>query len=177
MKKIAVTLVLILMSMTSVFAQYDKNWALGLRVGEPLGVNVRKYFSFGERAFDVNIGTYGFLYGRVREYNKNIIYDSAGLMFQGIYSWHTPIFNSDNFHAYYGFGGQINSRNRPLGLANRDSFRVISLGPAVAAGVEFKIPGNDLGVFLDAGGYAEIAPKPLFLNLQISGGLRVNLVK
>lgn len=177
MKKITLTSAIVLITVVSSFAQYEKNWALGLRVGEPLGLNVRKYFSFGERAFDVNIGTFGFMYGRVRSYNKDIIYNGAGLMFQGIYSWHTQLFNSEKVHGYYGFGGQINSRNRPLEIGNRDSFKAISVGPAGAAGIEFALPQNDLAIFLDAGGYVEIAPKPFFLNPQISGGLRVNLVK
>jgi hypothetical protein len=178
MKKVALTLVVVVVTAISSFGQYESNWALGLRVGEPLGLNIRKYFSYGDRAFDVNIGTFGLLYGRERYYNKKKIYASAGVMFQAIYSWHFSAFNSDNFHVYYGLGGQINSRDRVLDTGIReDKFRVISVGPAGAAGMEFTLPDKNLGIFLDAGGYLEIAPKPFFPNAQISAGLRVNLVK
>ncbi|MGK0139817.1 MAG: hypothetical protein ACI9DJ_003282, partial [Algoriphagus sp.] len=80
-------------------AQYDKNIAVGFRVGEPLGINVRKYFQYGDKAFDVNIGTYGWFYGQHRKYrdggyhlldNKGNFPSSqpVGAMVQGIYSWH-----------------------------------------------------------------------------------------
>lgn len=49
--------VLILSSINTAQAQYDYNWAVGFRVGEPLGFNLRKYFQNGDRAFDINIGT------------------------------------------------------------------------------------------------------------------------
>jgi hypothetical protein len=184
LKMIKKNLILLLLAIfTSYFssAQYDKNWAIGLKIGEPVGLNIRKYFSFGEKAFDVNIGSYGFIYGSTRYYNKNKnpapIYDQAGVMLQGIYSWHKTLTRKERLHVYYGFGGQLNSRNRPLGSGNRDSFKVISVGPAGNAGIEFEIPENDLAVFLDAGGYLEVAPKPFFANPQINIGLRLNLVK
>ena len=70
MKKQLALLVLVIITTFSASAQYDNNWAIGLRVGEPLGINVRKHFAQGDRAFDVNIGTYGFLYGRQRDYGR-----------------------------------------------------------------------------------------------------------
>lgn len=163
----------------SLMAQYDNNWAIGFRAGEPLGVNVRKYFDSGYRAFDVNVGTYGFIYGRQRRYNKGY-YKTAGLMIQGIYSWHTALFNRDWLHAYYGFGGQINSRNHypdsRIGQLD-DTERKISLGPTAAAGLEFKIPNQDLAIFIDGGAYLEVLPAPLFFNWQGSAGVRLNLIR
>jgi hypothetical protein len=78
--KLALTLIITLVSFGSVFAQYENNWAVGLKIGEPLGLNIRKYFSYGDRVFDVNIGSYGFLYGRERNYRKDQIYNEAGVM-------------------------------------------------------------------------------------------------
>lgn len=177
MKKTLLIFICSLLFSISSFAQYRNNWAVGLKVGEPLGLNIRKYFREGERTFDVNIGTYGFLYGDVRNYRNEEIYSAFGGMVQGIYSYHRKLFNSERNHLYYGFGGQVNSRNRPLGIGTRDSFRVISIGPTVNSGIEFAIPSSDMGFFIDAGAYAEIAPKPLFMNLQANCGLRVNLIK
>ncbi|MGL4631008.1 MAG: hypothetical protein ACRCVT_07360 [Leadbetterella sp.] len=160
---------------SSVFAQ-DKNWALGLKVGEPIGLNIRKYFRDNERAFDVNIGSFGFMWGakRTRGKDDELIYDGAGIMFQGIYNFYKTLGRNDNVGVYYGFGGQANSRNRPSTLS-RDQFRVVSFGPAVNAGIQVDIPDNDLDVFLEIGGYGEIAPKPFFLALNGALGLRLNV--
>lgn len=180
MKKITsfLTLILIIASLSDIYAQYDYNWAVGFRVGEPLGMNVRKYFRNGDRAFDVNIGTYGFLYGNKRKYNKGE-YQAAGVMIQGIYSWHHELGRRGRIHAYYGFGGQINSRKhyKVTGI-NFSNESKLSLGPTGAAGMEFMIPNQpNLAFFLDAGLYLEALPAPFFHNTQISGGLRLNLDK
>jgi hypothetical protein len=175
--KLALTLIITLISVGRIFAQYENNWAVGLKVGEPLGLNIRKYFSYGDRVFDVNIGSFGFLYGRERNYRKNQIYNEAGVMVQGLYQFHRSLGKNDKLHTYYGFGGQINSRNRSPKIGERDAFRVISLGPAVNAGIELSIPENDLSVFIDAGGYLEIAPKPFFMAPNVNIGLRINIMK
>lgn len=175
--KLAIILTVTLLSVGSSFAQYDKNWAVGLKVGEPLGLNIRKYFSYGDRVFDVNVGSFGFLYGRQRNYRKEQLYNAAGVMVQGLYQFHRPLGKREKLRFYYGFGGQINSRNRPPKLGERNSFRVISLGPAVNSGIELSIPENDLSVFLDAGGYVEIVPKPFFMAPNVNLGLRINLMK
>jgi|GEM_PF-454520 hypothetical protein len=182
MKIQLILLTLFITTTLTVSAQYDNNWAVGLRVGEPLGINVRKYFAQGERAFDVNIGTYGFLYGRKRNYgrgqNKGEYFD-AGLMVQGVYSWLWSPGAGDMFHFSYGFGGQINNRNHLLERfrGNRaDKVKKISLGPTAVGGIEVSLPNNDLAVFLDGGAYVEALPSIFFFNWQVSGGVRLNLV-
>lgn len=182
MKKQLILLVLILVTTFSASAQYDNNWALGLRVGEPLGINVRKYFAFGDRAFDVNIGTYGFLYGRDRTYGRGQNkgeYKNSGLMIQGIYSWIWSPGQGDLLHFSYGVGGQINNRDHYLDKligVREDKVKKLSLGPAVVGGIEVNLPNNDLAIFLDGGGYLEALPTPFFGNWQVSGGVRLNLV-
>lgn len=182
--KLAFTLIITFICLGTAFGQYENNWAVGLKVGEPLGLNIRKYFSYGDRVFDVNVGAYGLLIGGTRYYynkdkeNSRPIYDQAGVMFQGIYQFHRGIGKSEKIHVYYGFGGQINSRRRPDKLGQPESsFMAISLGPAVNSGIELKLPENDMAVFLDAGGYVEIAPKPFFLAPTLNIGLRVNIIK
>lgn len=178
-KLIAILLIFTGIGLGTAQAQYDSNFAIGLRIGEPLGLNLRKYFQYGDKAFDVNIGTYGLLYGGSREYLKGN-YDGAGFMFQGIYSWHKSIFSKDRLHIYYGFGGQINSRNYypddRIGERN-NSERKLSLGPAVAGGFEFNLPSNELGIFIDVGTYMEAIPRPFYFHPTINGGVRLNLVK
>ena len=58
-KKLAFILIVTLLSIGSSTAQYENNWAVGLKVGEPLGLNIRKYFSYGNRVFDLNVGSFG----------------------------------------------------------------------------------------------------------------------
>jgi hypothetical protein len=152
----------------------DRNWAVGLKIGEPLGLNVRKYFNDGDKAFDFNVGSYGFLYGRNRTYKKKSLYEEAGIMFQGILHYNRVLGRNDKVNVYYGYGGQINSRNVPL-EQYRDKIRIVSFGPAVNAGIELALPENDLSVFLDAGGYGEIAPKPFFFAANLNLGLRLNI--
>ena len=171
--------ILIISSFSEVKAQYDYNWAVGFRIGEPIGFNLRKYFQNGDRAFDINIGTYGLLYNRQRRYN-NGEYKTAGLMIQGMYLFQHQIFNRDWAHVYYGFGGQVNSRKHFPDAWKNESIKSVSklsLGPAGTAGVEFKLPSQPLAFFIDGGVYVEALPSPFFINGQVSGGLRLNIVK
>ncbi len=181
MKKLlfAFSTTLIIGFSSSTYAQYDYNWAVGFRVGEPLGFNARKYFQNGDKAFDINIGTYGFLYNRQRRYNAGE-YKTAGLMVQGIYLWQNQVFNRDWAHVYYGFGGQVNNRSHYADILKGekvDHVKKVSLGPAGEAGIELKLPNQPIAFFLDTGLYVEAIPSPLFLNWQVGGGLRLNLIK
>lgn len=92
---------------TTAVAQYN-NWSVGFRLGEPSGINVRKYFGTNH-AFDLNIGTYGGLYGTKRSYRTGE-YKSVGLTIQGHYLWHKALTKSESIRGYYGFGGQVNNR-------------------------------------------------------------------
>lgn len=155
-------------------AQYN-NFAFGFRLGEPAGVNVRKYF--GENhAFDLNIGTYGGLYGTTRDYRSGR-YKSIGLSIQGHYLWHDRLFSSEALRAYYGFGGQINSRRYyPDRLAAINEYEsTISLGGSGVAGIEYFVPNKPYSIFAEVGVYAEVIPAPLFLNVSTGLGIRFNL--
>lgn len=171
--------ILFAISSLSSFAQYDRNFALGLRIGEPLGLNIRKYFQGGDKAFDINVGTYGLLWRNQVRYLKGE-YNGAGFGVQGIYSWHRRPFSSNNFHVYYGFGGQVNNRNHypddRIGERNNKE-RKLSLGPAGIAGFEFDIPSNDLAFFMEVGSYLEVLPRPLFWHPTGALGVRLNLIR
>lgn len=183
MKKLlfAFTTILILGTTSKTFAQYDYNWAAGFRVGEPLGFNLRKYFQNGDKAFDINVGTYGFIYNRKRSYNGGE-YRTSGLMIQGVYLWQHEVFRRDWAHVYYGGGLQINNRNhyffsRNVTPPQEIRSKKIALGPTGTAGFELKLPKQPLAFFLDAGLYIEALPSPFFINPQVSGGLRLNIIK
>ena len=104
MKKITL-IVLCTLCFSLAQAQSD-NWAVGFKLGEPTGVNIRKYFN-NIHAIDVSIGTYGAILSNDRKYRGDEgIYKNAGLAVQVHYLWHTPVFNSESVHVYYGLGGR-----------------------------------------------------------------------
>ena len=155
-------------------AQFN-NWAVGFRLGEPSGINIRKYLR-DTHAFDINIGTYGGLYGNNRDYRQGR-YQSMGLTVQGHYLWHTRLFGRDTFRAYYGFGGQINRRRYyPDNLRGQSTEYVseTSLGGSAVGGLEYFVPDKPFSIFLETGLYVEVIPAPLFVNLQSGLGLRYN---
>lgn len=155
-------------------AQYD-NWAVGFKLGEPTGVNIRKYFN-NIHAIDVTVGTYGGILSNDRKYRgSDGRYKNAGISLQIHYLWHTPLFNSEAVHVYYGIGGQINNRRSyPDRLAGQYE-KALTLGGSALAGFEYYIPDNRISVFLEGGTYVELLRRPFFLSPNISAGLRFNL--
>ncbi|WP_421830405.1 hypothetical protein [Larkinella sp.] len=151
------------------------NWAIGFRIGEPAGVNIRKYF--GENhAFDLNVGTYGGIYGNRRSYRKGM-YKNVGFTVQGHYLWHGGIGKSETLHYYFGFGGQLNSRRYypdQFSLVNAYD-NTISIGGSGVAGLEYFLPNKPFSVFLETGAYVEVIPAPFFMGLQSGLGIRLNL--
>jgi hypothetical protein len=176
MKKLALT-VICSFCFSLVHAQYD-NWAVGFKLGEPSGINIRKYFN-NINAIDVTIGTYGGILSNDRDYRRGV-YKDAGVSVQVHYLWHTPLFNSEAVHVYYGLGGQANSRryypdNKSNLPSPGDRERPISLGGSVIGGFEYFIPDNKISVFLEGGTYVELLPRPFYLSPNISAGIRFNL--
>jgi hypothetical protein len=174
-KKLLLTFFLFSVGIVPTFAQYN-NWAVGFQLVEPSGINARKYF--GEnKALDVSFGTYGLFYGRDRKYRKGY-YQNAGFSLRATYLWHTSLFKKEQLRAYYGFGGQINSRryyfdsrNAP-GLKEYDNS--IALGGAGVAGAEYFVSSSPLSIFLETGLYVELVPAIFYLHPQASIGVRFN---
>lgn len=178
MKKIILFIALFVgLGATESMAQNYNNWAVGLRVGEPLGLNVRKYFDSGTKNFDINVGTYGLLWGGDRMYRKAAYYQDnpAGLMVQGIFHWNKQLGSSEKFQVYYGFGGQVNQRKRNTVVGNNIAEKHISLGAVINGGLEYSLPDNNLSIFADLGLYNELAPKIFFMHVNSGIGLRLNL--
>lgn len=174
-KKLLLIVAFLGIGISSSFAQNYNNWAVGLKVGEPVGLNVRKYFDSGSKNVDINFGTYGFLWGRVRDYNNKPYYEQTGLMVQGIFHWNKQLGAAERFQVYYGFGGQVNSRKTVPPVGNNIAQKQISLGGVVNGGLEFSLPDNDLSIFADLGLYVELAPKILYMAVPGSVGVRLNI--
>lgn len=67
----------------------QQEWAVGLRFGDPSGVNVKKYFGNGA-AFDLTLGSSGNFYGgRSRGYRDG--YRGAGIALMGNYVWQKEV--------------------------------------------------------------------------------------
>ncbi|MCY7350611.1 MAG: hypothetical protein LH606_08075 [Cytophagaceae bacterium] len=150
-----------------------QSWAVGLRVGEPMGLSIRKYFG-EDHAFDVNVGTYGALWGVDRKYGGTGHYKNVGLAVNANYLWLTNLSKSGNLKAYYGFGGQINSRRNYPDRLNGNYESKIGIGGSGLAGVELFLADSPLSVFTDLGLYIEVLPVPVFTHVQGGIGVRFN---
>ena len=176
MKKISIIIVLLLISCWA--SAQPKRFAAGVRLGEPSGLNLRYYLDDGAKALDLNIGTYGGMWGNVRKYRSGY-YKNIGLAVSANYLFTHQLFGKDNVMGYYGFGGQINSRRYYPDQFNSGGQvfydKTISLGGSGLGGVEYFLPDGPLSIFLDAGLYVEVLPGFLFMHPQIGAGVRLNL--
>jgi hypothetical protein len=155
-----------------------KDWAAGFRVGEPGGFMARKYSENSVNAIEVNMGTYGGLWGTNRAYQDGS-FRNIGISVSVLYLWHHPTLVNADLHTYYGFGPQINSRDwYPNKISNNPADgknRVSGMGASGIGGLEFfPIDAPNLSFFSEIGFYSEIFPNPFFLNLQGGIGVRVN---
>ena len=148
-----------------------RRWAVGFRVGEPLGLNLRKYVGEESRnAFDVNVGTYGGLWGVNRKYG-NGRYKNVGLAVNANYLW---LAGQGRFRPYYGFGGQITSRRSYPDRLNGEFERRMGIGGNGLAGIELFMRNVPASLFADVGLYAEVLPVPFFFHVQGGVGGRFN---
>lgn len=154
--------------------QYDV-WNVGLRIGEPFGLNFRSYVS-ERHAVDVNVGLNGAILGTERNYGSKGQYRRAGLALGANYLTHFALNRDGNFRAYYGFGGQVNSRRSYPDRLEGDYERRLSLGPTGAVGVEYIRFGSPYSFFGEGGLYVEALPRPFFTQLQLGLGVRVKIL-
>ncbi len=171
MKKI-IGLLVISFSLISVsgFGQIQ-NWAVGLEILEPNAISLRKYGD--NNALDVSFGSYTGLFKKRKIY-RNGEYASIGMMFNATYLWYVPMLN-EKMSAYGGLGAQINSRKYYPSPTNKQvSEKTISTGPSATIGLEFFFSNKPTSFFVEGGGYAEILPKLLYFNPNLSFGLRHN---
>lgn len=148
-----------------------RSWAIGFKIGEPTGLDFRKY---GDRnALDITLGTYGGILAQNAAYRKGS-YRTTGLMLNGTYLWYTHFFR-DRMTAYAGVGGQVNSRRYFPDLPGNISFsRSVSLGPSGTVGLEYFSRAKSKSYFLEGGGYVELVPDIGYASPQISFGVRYN---
>jgi hypothetical protein len=149
-------------------AQPEK-WALGVKIGEPTGFNIRKYGD--KNALDITVGTYSSLLKK-KAYREGE-YASIGFMLNGSYLWFVPMFN-DRMIAYGGVGVQINSRRYYPDVNSKVHTSNISTGPSFTGGLEFFFSQKPTSFFVEGGGYVELLPKVLYFSPNLNIGLRHN---
>ena len=178
------------------FAQ-QKQWGIGLRLGDPTGISVKKYLS-RTRAFEFNLGrtgVWGHNYANAfYRYNKFDKYDyeyrqyhmHSAISLQGHLLFQQPIKSSDlkGLDWYYGFGGQLRSfaveyQYRYHTGPNKNDWNTrwervndIDLGLDGILGLEYSWHEVPLSVFADVNLLIELADSPLHLFLQGGTGLR-----
>lgn len=175
LKKLILLLSILFLSNES-FGQL-KDWAAGFRIGEPGGFMARKYSENGVNALEVNIGTYGGLWGTDRSYQDGT-FRNIGYSINVLYMWHHPTLINPDLRTYYGFGPQLNSRDwYPNNIINNPAIgtRKSGMGATAIGGLEyFPIDAPNLSFFTEIGFYTEIAPNPFFFHLQGGIGVRAN---
>lgn len=192
MKKIVLSLVPLLSLFVTAQAQRrssgsSRNWAVGLRLGDPAGINVRKYF--GDNAIEVNLGNTGMFYGgesRAYTYRGFGGYRASGIALGVNYIGQKSIGGVEGLEWYWGVGGQLSSRKfyyydedyykryggyygNGVGYENR-----VALGANVLAGLEWTIPSTPISLFTDLGLHIEIVPSPFWINAPFGLGGRFN---
>jgi hypothetical protein len=157
----------------------QKDWAIGLRLGDPSGLSVKKYLSSGN-ALDISLGSAGYLYGgRYRTYRDG--YRSAGVALMVNYLWQKDISGADGLQWYIGVGGMMSSRRYyrhgywKHGVYYGSEYsNSVSLGATGIIGLEWFIPNTPISLFGDVGLYLEAVPATFWANVPAGFGGRFN---
>ncbi|MBC7406808.1 MAG: hypothetical protein H7339_00305 [Arcicella sp.] len=170
MKKVFL-LSLLIVSHLSAKSQ-EKNWAIGAKIGDPSGLNLRHYLNNDKNAIEVNVGVYGALWG-LRSNYKDGSFDGAGFSFSGLYLWHNEM--TSRLKNYYGFGAQFTSRSYYVADGNgKKEIPITGLGGLGQVGLEYYLPSSPISIFLEAGAYIELVPSLLYFHPQGGIGARLN---
>jgi hypothetical protein len=192
MKKYVIGLLLFLGS-SGLWAQ-SYQWGVGLRVGDPTGISVKRFM--GSHAWELNLGqTHVWGFDAFREfendYNDYRYLDSrlkSAASLQVRYLTFKPITieGRDKLSWYAGLGGQLRSvrvdyryRYR-VGPRNNDwrerweSVNDVDLGADLIVGLDYSFHDLPLSIFADINLFVELLDSPLYLRMQGGAGVRYN---
>jgi hypothetical protein len=200
MKKLAILIFLLLIKL-SVFSQKsgskntlgssaDKNWGVGLRLGDPLGLTLKKYFG-NNNAFEFNLGRtflwgyrhdkyYKFKYRKDPYYLSPYYYNYSAVSFQFHYLKHRDISALTGLQLYFGGGPQLRVYKYSYSYYDRggrfydDTDSQVGIGVDGVFGAEYTFADFPITVFTDVNLYLEFAQNPLWLTLQGGLGGRFN---
>ena len=164
------------------------DWGVGIKVGDPLGVTIKKYS--GNKALELIIGrTYYwgrynhdyYFYHDNRYKNKGYRFShsygySAPIAIQFHYLVHKDIHQLNGLKWYAGFGGQFRYGRYYYDYWDNHGFYVVServvdygIGPDLVGGLEYTFDDVPISLALDINLYMEILDRPFLFLFQ--GGL------
>ncbi len=179
------------------------NWGIGLRLGEPSGLTVKRYFP-GGNALEANIGRssrWGYEYDAEDFYRHNRYSDRDYYRFAGYesgastalqvrYLWQKPIRSAEGLAWYVGLGGQARFTTVKYtyfyndGRWDNDEWRWwdyveerrtdMDLGLDGIVGLEYTLPRAPISLFADVNVFMEIVDRPLLMFGQGGIGARYN---
>jgi hypothetical protein len=154
---------------------------LGLRVGDPTGLTVKKYF--GDNALEINLGR-SYVWGWRGYYNGryNDDWDFRGrvpLSLQVHYLWHNRLRGTPELSWYWGLGAQLRHHSyvvvyKDRGRRYEERYADYDLGLDFVLGLEYTFSSDPLSIFADVTPFIEVADRPFYLWLQAGAGIRYN---
>jgi hypothetical protein len=180
----------------------SRNWGVGLRLGEPAGLTVKKYLS-GNHALEVSLGRaarWGYHYNEDDFYKLDDFRDRENYHYAGFkggfstalqvhYLWQKPVagakglewylgagaqarFTPYRYYYYYNDGSRDNDWRRWHYVEERRTD--VDLGIDGVIGLEYTLPSAPLSLFADVNLFLEIVDAPFFAAGQGGAGIRYN---
>ena len=179
----------------------QKNWGVGLRLGDPSGITIKKYS--GNHAFELSVGRSHLWYGRgwydkrfngwyekqkfgYKDFHYIGYWSSVPIGIQVHYLVQKGLKNAEGLDWYYGIGGQLRYQTFRYDYrykldGNPDWFydkgsRVtdIDVGIDGVIGLEYKFRNAPFSMFADATLFMEVVDSPFAFWLQGGVGVRYN---
>lgn len=145
--------IFLFLTTAGLYAQ-NKEWGLGLRIGNPTGITAKKYLG-SSNALEVALGTN---------------FNEEGFELLAHYLFHFPVHGAAGLDWYYGFGGQLQSHDR----GDRDADNDLELGADGLIGLEYTFANAPVSIFSDVMLFLEIVDDPFDLDLDAAIGVRYN---
>ena len=189
-KKSMIKIAMLAMLLTITSLSYSQDWGIGVKLGDPNGLSIKKYNK--KTAFELIVGTSNY-WGNNRYYNnyykhdnrfkdngwEYVSYDqrSTPIAIQFRYLIHNNISGLDGLQWYYGIGGQF--RHQRFRYKYKDQFgdtyydqaTDFGIGPDGILGLEYTFKEVPISVGADVNLYMEIIDQPFLFLFQ--GGLAI----
>jgi hypothetical protein len=176
---------------------FPYHWGIGIKLGDPTGLSVKKYM--GNKALELVVGRayyYDSYYGYYKYHDdrykhgyyygpgpgRNVYDFSTPLSLQVRYLIHKNINDLQGLRWYFGFGGQVRSISYYYDDYDMNGFYLgtrratdIALGGDALIGLEYTFDGVPLSIFADVNLYLEFYRRPFYPEGQGGIGIRYNL--
>ncbi len=175
----------------------QKNWGIGLRLGDPFGLSVKKYNR--NKAWEFNIGRTSYWgwhgyndafydYKPFKDYRRVDIrsaHATRALSIQAHHLWHRNFSDVSGLDWYYGVGGQLKSMNVRYRVRYEDQYGIwydnvyrnanfIDIGVDGIIGLEYTFRNAPISLFADFNLFLELISNPFVIHGQAGIGARFN---